>query len=243
MDYNTSRKKLACPEYGRNIQLLVDYAKTIKDPEELDRTVKAIIQIMGSMNPQLRDIPDFKHKLWDHLNIMADYELNIKSPYPAPEKEDLDAKPAKLEYNGGELLYPEYGRIIEKLIKKAITIKDPARQNELNRTISNHIKKTNLLWGKEISDEDIFHILKDISNGQLQVQENIGKLIDGQGFINNNKQKKNNVNGNVNNNQGGNSNPMSGNVNGNVFNPNNQNQGGNKNRKNKNKNRNKQQYW
>ena len=242
MDYNTSRKKLACPEYGRNIQLLVDYAKTIKDPEELDRTVKAIIQIMGSMNPQLRDIPDFKHKLWDHLNIMADYELNIQSPYPTPEKEDLDTKPARLEYNDGELLYPEYGRIIEKLIKKAVSIKDPARRNELNRTISNHIKKTNLLWGKDMSDEDIFHILKDISHGKLEVQDNIGKLIDSSGFINNNNKPKNNVNGNVNNDRGNNPAPITNGVNGNVFKPGNFNNNNNGKKKNKNKNRNKQQF-
>ncbi|MCQ2975651.1 MAG: DUF4290 domain-containing protein [Bacteroidales bacterium] len=206
MEYNTGRKKLACPEYGRNIQLLIDYAQTIENPIEQDRFVREIITIMGNMNPHLRDVPDFKHKLWDHLAIMSDFKLPKNSPYPMPERDNLSTKPIKVEYSGGEMMYPEYGRIIEKLIKKAITIDDPDRQNELKKTISNHIKKANLLWGKDISDEAIFKILKDISQGQLEVQEGIGKLIDGQDFINKNKSRNNNRNNNNRNNNGKNNN-------------------------------------
>ena len=97
-DYNTQRKSMALPEYGRNVQKMVDHIKTIEDREERNRAAKTIIQIMGNLNPQIRDTGDFKHKLWDHLAIIADFNLDIDSPYPPPERERFTEKPRKVPY-------------------------------------------------------------------------------------------------------------------------------------------------
>ncbi len=190
MEYNTSRKKMAFPEYGRNIQLLIDYAQTIKNPERQDVVVQSIITIMGNMNPHLRDVPDFKHKLWDHLAIMSDFNLPRNSPYPKPTREELYTKPAKVEYVAGEIKHRHFGRIVETLIQKAETINDPERKHNLIKTITNHMKKSYILWNKEnVSDEVIFDALKDISNGKLEVLDTNFKLVDCDDFITKSNQK------------------------------------------------------
>jgi hypothetical protein len=79
-DYNTQRKKMSLPEYGRNVLKMIEHIKTIKDPEERNRAARSIIQIMSNLNPNLREVTDYKHKLWDHLMIIADFDLNVDSP-------------------------------------------------------------------------------------------------------------------------------------------------------------------
>ena len=185
MEYNKTRKKLAIPEYGRNIQLLIDDLFNIKDQDQLDRAVKAVITIMGNMNPHLRDVPDFKHKLWDHLAIMSDFKLNFNSPYPMPQPKDLNSKLARIPYNDGEIKHKHFGRIVENLIKKAEEITDEDARRELIKAITNHMKKSYLMWNKEnVSDEVIFEALKDMSHGKLTVEESDDiKLFDSQDFI------------------------------------------------------------
>ena len=123
-DYNTQRKKMALPEYGRNVQKMVDHIKTIEDREERSRAARTIIQIMGNINPQIRDVGDFRHKLWDHLAIIADFDLDIDSPYPAPEISKLKEKPKQVPYKQGDIRYLHYGRIIELMIDAASEIED-----------------------------------------------------------------------------------------------------------------------
>ncbi|MBR6278163.1 MAG: DUF4290 domain-containing protein [Bacteroidales bacterium] len=185
MEYNTSRKSLAFPEYGRNVQMLIDYAVNLTDPIDKEKSVKAIISIMGNLNPQLRDNhPDFKHILWDHLAIMSDFKLTQFSPYPIPNKENLYSKPSPVFRYEKDMKYPIFGRIIEGLMNKCKTIDDPVRKNEMIKTITNHMKKSYVLWNKEnINDEVIFKVLKEISEGELEVRDEGLKLIDGRDFM------------------------------------------------------------
>jgi predicted small metal-binding protein len=184
MEYNTSRKTLAFPEYGRNVQMLVDYAVALTDPADKEKSVKAIIAVMGNLNPQLRDNPDFKHLLWDHLAIMSDFKLAQYSPYPVPDKDNLYSKPSPVERYEKDMKYPVFGRIIEKLMEKCKNMEDADRKNELIKTITNHMKKSYVLWNKEnINDEVVFKVLKEISGGELEVQDEDLKLIDGRDFM------------------------------------------------------------
>ncbi|MBQ3655598.1 MAG: DUF4290 domain-containing protein [Bacteroidales bacterium] len=184
MEYNTSRKPLAFPEYGRNVQKLVDYAVSLDEGPDKEKSVKAIVAVMGNLNPQLRDNPDFKHLLWDHLAIMSDFKLAKYSPYPVPDKNNLHSKPAPVERYEKDMKYPVFGRIIEKLMEKCKNIEDEDRRNELIKTITNHMKKSYVLWNKEnINDEVVFKVLKEISGGELEVQDEDLKLIDGRDFM------------------------------------------------------------
>lgn len=168
-DYNTLKNKLILPEYGRNIQKLVEYAMTIEDREKRNIAAQEIITILGNMNPHLRDINDFKHKLWDHLALMSNFQLDIDSPFPTPKKETFDEKPKKLILNNTEIKYKHFGRIIAKLIKQAVEIEDKEKKEALIEIITNHMKKSYLMWNKEIvSDDLIFESLKELSDGKLE---------------------------------------------------------------------------
>ena len=120
MQYNTQQKRMPLPEYGRSIQNMVDHALTIQDPAERQRCANTIINIMGNMFPHLRDVPDFKHKLWDHLAIMADFKLDIKYPYEIIREENLGTKPDSIPYPSTKMRYRHYGRTLEVLIKKLV---------------------------------------------------------------------------------------------------------------------------
>ncbi len=124
MEYNTQLKKLALPEYGRNIQNMVDFCLTIKDKEERTRCANSIISIMGNMFPHLRDVNDFKHILWDHLAIMSDFQLEIDYPYEIVRKEDLYSKPGKLDYSRPDMEYRHYGKTLEKMIDLAASLEE-----------------------------------------------------------------------------------------------------------------------
>src|SRR4030065_2963417 len=121
-DYNTQRKRMALPEYGRNVQKMVDHIKTLQDRDERNRAAKTIIQIMGNLNPQIRDIGDFKHKLWDHLAIIADFDLDIDSHFLPPEPDKFIEKPNLVPYRQGDIRYSHYGRGIEIMIEDAFGI-------------------------------------------------------------------------------------------------------------------------
>jgi len=168
MAYNTSEQKLVLPEYGRNIHKMVEYTMAIEDRDERNSAARAIISVMGNMNPHLRDIADFKHKLWDHLAIISGFKLDIDSPYPAPIIEELYEKPKTVKYRTREMKYRHFGLIIELLIEEAINIQDIDRKNALIKVITNHMKKSYLMWNKDVvSDELIFEALKELSKGLL----------------------------------------------------------------------------
>jgi hypothetical protein len=173
-DYNTQRKKMALPEYGRNVQKMVDHIKTIEDRDERNRAAKTIIQIMGNLNPHLRDIGDFKHKLWDHLALIAAFELDIDSPYPVPEPAKFVEKPKQVPYGQGEIKYLHYGRIIELMINAASEMEDGDEKEYLTNLIVNQMKKAYITWNRsQVADEVIIENLKYLSRGKLKITEGV----------------------------------------------------------------------
>jgi hypothetical protein len=173
-DYNTSRNKLILPEYGRNIQKMVEHILATPDREDRNRLAQAVIIIMGNMNPHLRDINDFKHKLWDHLAIMANFQLDIDYPYEIPQAEEFAEKPRRVDYNTNEIRYRHYGRIVESLIKEAIKLPEGEDKDTLIRLIANHMKKSYLTWNRDsVTDEVIFNDLHVLSGNKLSVKEGV----------------------------------------------------------------------
>ncbi len=192
MEYNTSRKRMILPEYGRNIQKLVDYAKTVKDRDERNKMAKDIISIMGNMYPHFKDIADFKHKLWDHLSIMSEFELDIDAPYEDPPKEKLRQKPDPVPYNNYAIKYKHYGKIIEKMIMRAAEYPEGEEKNMLIEVIANHMKKNYLTWNKDtVSDDVIFDNIEELSMGQLKVDRENIKLPDAKEILSKLKKKRN----------------------------------------------------
>ena len=149
MQYNTQQKRMPLPEYGRSIQNMVDYALTIQDRAERQRCANTIINIMGNMFPHLRDVPDFKHKLWDHLAIMSGFELDIDYPYEIIRKDNLVTRPDPIPYSTARMRYRHYGRTLEVLIKKAIEFPEGNEKRNLIALICNHMKKDYLAWNKD----------------------------------------------------------------------------------------------
>lgn len=173
-DYNTSRNHLILPEYGRNIQKMVEHILTVEDREERNRLAQAVIIIMGNMNPHLRDINDFKHKLWDHLAIMADFRLDIDFPYEIPRPEEFTEKPRRVSYSTTDIKYRHYGKIVEDLIREALKLPDGEDKDTLVRLIANHMKKSYLTWNRDsVTDEIIFNDLYELSGKKLSVKEGV----------------------------------------------------------------------
>lgn len=172
MEYNTQLPKMEIPEYGRNIQIMIDHCCTIQDRDERNRCAKAIIQIMGQLNPHLRDVADFNHKLWDHLFVISKFRLDVDSPYPKPNPESFTTKPDKVSYPTGPIKYKHYGRTIERIINIAKTYPEGAEKKELTRLIANHLKKSYMNWNKDsVTDDIIFAQMKDLSKGELFIDE------------------------------------------------------------------------
>ena len=186
MKYNTEEKKLVMPEYGRNIQNMVDYCITIQDREERKRCADTIINIMGNMFPHLRDVNDFKHILWDHLAIMADFKLDIDYPYEIVKKED--------PYNNSRIRYRHYGKTLEKMIQKATEFEPGVEKDQLIKLLATQMKKSFLTWNKEsVDDRKIFKDLDELSEGQIILDEEVHKLAESRDILarNNTNNKKN----------------------------------------------------
>jgi hypothetical protein len=189
-DYNTGRKKLVLPEYGRNIQKMISFAASIEDTEERNRAARAIIAIMGNMNPHLRDVSDFKHKLWDHLAIISDFKIDIDSPYPVPTPDILTEKPRPVPYTTYPIRFKHYGKIIELLIKRASGFEEGIEKEMLIKLIANHMKKSYLTWNREaVTDEVIFNDLKELSGGKL-IADKALKLSDTRDILAKSKKKE-----------------------------------------------------
>ncbi len=172
LEYNTERPKLIIPEYGRHIQKMVDYAISQEDKEERNKTVKSIISVMGNLNPHLRDVPDFQHKLWDQLFIISDFKLDVDSPYPIPSKEELSERPGHLGYPQNFPKYRFYGNNIKRMIDVAIGWEDGDMKDGLVLTIANHMKKCFLNWNKDtVEDDVIFKHLFELSDGKLNLKD------------------------------------------------------------------------
>lgn len=172
MEYNTQLPKLEIPEYGRNIQVMIDHCITIEDREERNKCARAIIQIMGQLNPHLRDIADFTHKLWDHLFIISKFKLDVDSPYPLPSPETFTTKPKNVPYPATKIRYKHYGKTIERIIDEAKKFEEGPEKKELSRLIANHLKKSYVNWNKDsVTDDVIFKQFKEMTNNELVIDE------------------------------------------------------------------------
>ncbi len=190
MEYNSSRDKMVISEYGRNIHKMIDYIKSVEDRDKRNHLARATINVMGQLNPQLRDVNDFKHKLWDHLFIMADFDLDVDSPYPIPSKETLTRKPEPLQYTTNNVTFKHYGRHIERMIEKACELENGFMKDTLVKLIANHLKKSYLTWNRDdVTDEEIAEHLSVMSDGKLNLEDNI-KLHQTSDILAKNKKKK-----------------------------------------------------
>jgi hypothetical protein len=174
MEYNTQLPHLEIPEYGRNIQVMIDHCITIEDRDERNKCARAIIQIMGQLNPHLRDIADFTHKLWDHLFLISKFKLDVDSPYPRPSAETFTTKPLVVPYPASKIKYKHYGKTIERIIDVAKTYEDGPEKKELTRLIANHLKKSYVNWNKDsVTDDIIFKQFKEMTNNELVIDEGV----------------------------------------------------------------------
>ncbi|MDR2887663.1 MAG: DUF4290 domain-containing protein [Bacteroidales bacterium] len=173
-DYNTQRQRMTLPEYGRNVQKMVDYVKTIENRNERNRAAKTIVKVMGNLNTHLRDVGDFKHKLWDHLAVISDFGLDIDSPYEPPEEQKLKAKPNSIPYAHGRVRFLHYGRIVEHMINAAVKLDDGQEKEHLVSLIANQMKKSYVTWNRsQVSDEVIINDIKTLSRGKLNITDGI----------------------------------------------------------------------
>jgi len=190
MDYNSQRKKLPLPEYGRNIQNMVDYLFTIEDRQKRNRSAQTVIDVMGNLYPYLRDVAEFKHKLWDHLAIMSDFKLEIDYPYDPPTPDILTEKPNRVPYPNNRIKYKHYGYTMQLLIKKAAEMEGEEKEI-MTELLANHMKKSYLAWNKDaVEDEKILLDLKEMSKGKLNVSDNL-QLTDTKTILGKPKKKKN----------------------------------------------------
>ncbi|MGM0650304.1 MAG: DUF4290 domain-containing protein [Bacteroidota bacterium] len=169
MDYNTQRKELILPEYGRHVHKMVDYLKTIHDRDLRNQMSKSLIEIMGNMNPHLRDVPDFKHKLWDHLAIMSNFELDIDWPYPLPDRKEREKPPEMLMYSDADFSYKHYGKNLQNMLY-ALKDYDEETQAMLLEQLANHMKQSYVNWKKEsVNDDAIFDDIQKITENKLNI--------------------------------------------------------------------------
>jgi len=206
LEYNTERIDLIIPEYGRHIQKMVNQAVACSDKNERNKMAKAIIGVMGNLNPHLRDVPDFQHKLWDQLFIMSNFKLDVDCPFEKPDKKILEERPETLHYPQNYPKYRFYGNNIKNMIDAAKKWEDNDLKDALVYNIANHMKKCFLNWNKDtVEDKLILDHLKELSNDELKVKSELLPLTEtafllkvksrnGNGPRNNNKQRKNNRN-------------------------------------------------
>ncbi len=170
MEYNTAQKKLILPEYGRHVQNMVQLAVQIKDREERNAAAHAIIGIMGNLQPHLRDIPDFKHKLWDHLAIMSEFKLDIDSPYPSVSAVSLSERPQTVPYPQSHVRQKHYGKVLVEMIKEAGRMEEGELRNVLVGLLATQMRKSYLAWNRnEVGNDQIAQDIWDISDGKIQI--------------------------------------------------------------------------
>lgn len=192
LEYNTEREHLIIPEYGRHLQKMINYAKSQENKEERNKIAKAIISVMGNLQPHLRDVPDFQHKLWDQLFMIADFDLDVDSPYPKPSREELYARPEPLKYPQNFPKYRFYGNNIKTMIDVANTWEEGEMKEALIYTIANHMKKCFLNWNKDtVEDDVIFGHLRELSGGKINLKESDEDLTDATSLMRSKKKYSN----------------------------------------------------
>ena len=174
MDYNTQREKLMMPEYGRHVQEMINYVKNLPDKEKRNEQIQAVVAVMGTLNPQLRDINDFKHKLWDHVQIISDFQIGIDSPYPTPTKETLHTRPDPIPLQKTPIKAAHYGRNIQNMIEVIAAREDDEVKTYMIKTLASYMKQQYLIWNKDsVSEETIFKDIYRLSDGRITVPEDV----------------------------------------------------------------------
>jgi hypothetical protein len=169
MEYNTKRNELVMREYGRHIQKMIEYLLTIEDPEKRQKNAYAVIELMGFLNPHLKNVEDFRHKLWDHLFLISDFKLEVKSPYPIPTRETLKGKPKPLPYPKRYPKFSHLGKNLEIIIQKALKEQNPEKRLGFANAVAYYMKLAYSNWHKEmVHDDAIQNELSSITNGQLE---------------------------------------------------------------------------
>lgn len=192
LEYNAERPHLIIPEYGRHLQKLIDQATIIENDEERNKAARYIIQVMGSLNPHLRDVLDFQHKLWDQLFIMSDFKLVVDSPYPIPTREVINLKPERLAYPQKNPKYRFYGNNIKYMIEVADKWEEGEMKSALIKVIANHMKKSYLSWNKDtVTDAVIFEHLYELSDGKFNLTQSQEELLTTNDLIRTNKKVSN----------------------------------------------------
>jgi hypothetical protein len=193
LEYNTEREHLIIPEYGRHLQKMINYATSRETKEERNKVAKSIISVMGNLQPHLRDVPDFQHKLWDQLFIMSDFKLDADSPFEKPSKEVLQARPEPLKYPQNHPKYRFYGNNIKTMIDVANTWEEGELKEALVYTIANHMKKCFLNWNKDtVEDDVIFNHLYELSNGKINLKNKEEDLTDSSSLMRSKKRQSSN---------------------------------------------------
>lgn len=196
MQYNTQQPHILVPEYGRNIQKMIEFACTVENREERNYIARSIVKIMGQVNSQYKDSEDFLQKQWDHLFIISDFKLEVDSPFPLPQKELLQKKPKKIAYPNQKIKYRHYGHSIQQFIKKAAAMEDGEEKDSFTYYIANMMKKNYLMYNREtVGDELITKQLEELSDGKLSLKESFklrssNELVVKQPHSNNNNKKK-----------------------------------------------------
>jgi hypothetical protein len=172
VEYNTRREKLIISEYGRNVQKMVEHALTIEDREKRTRFANTIINVMGYLNPQLRDTVDYKHKLWDHLFLISQFKLDVDAPYPIPAPDSGRMRPARVPYPSSDIDYKYYGKTMEDMIRKVSAMEDGPAKEQYARYMANYMKMSYLTWNKDtVDDATILSHLEELSGGKLKLAE------------------------------------------------------------------------
>ena len=171
MEYNSSRTRMLMPEYGRNVQSMAEYLLTIEDREKRLKNAEVVIELMGILNPHLKQIEDYKHKLWDHLHQMCDFRLDVDSPYPAPTPEELRKKPEPIPYPQVKIKHRHLGRNLESVMRKGLVEKDEEKKQGFTQHIGYYMKLAYSNWHKEPAHDDMIkNELNQITNGEMQYE-------------------------------------------------------------------------
>lgn len=209
MEYNTARGKMLLPEYGRNVQNMIQHAMDIEDREERNRASQAIIEVMGQLNPHLRDVDDYRHKLWTHLFVMSNFKLDVDSPFEIPEEESLQERPERVPYPKSKIRFGHFGQYTQKILEDSKELKDEGEREYMTNAMGNFMKKQYLIHNNTAVENNVIaDQLLELSQGDLKIENpddlvSTNVLLKTLGLENKPKNQKNQKNNNNNRRSGG----------------------------------------